>query len=153
MKGSVQLVSGHPGKRLYLLDGSNIACFYGKNKADHTLILLVVDSIMEYDANAEIFVLVDASLRYHVRDRQGFAELLLSPFIRQVPAGTNADYFIKRIAESFGNEANVIIVSNDLYRDMGMKNFFRAKFLLYNVAGKTGIIFHPDLARLNPVLD
>lgn len=153
MKGSVQLVSGHSGKRLYLLDGSNIACFYGKNKADHTLILLAVDSILEYDANAEVFVVVDASLRHHVRDRQEFEELLSSPFIRQVPAGTSADYFIKKIAESFGDEANVIIVSNDLYRDMGMKNFLQAKFLLYNIAGKTGIIFHPDLARLNPVLD
>ncbi|MHB1709481.1 MAG: NYN domain-containing protein [Thermoplasmataceae archaeon] len=153
MKVPVQLVSGHPEKRLYLLDGSNIAYSYGKNKADYALIVLAVDSIQERDANAEVFVVVDASLRYQVRDRQGFEELLSSPFIRQVPAGTSADYFIKKIAESFGKNAKVIIVSNDLYRDMRMKNFCHVKFFPYNIAGRTEIIFYPDLADINPALD
>ena len=153
MKTPVQLVSGHFKKHLYLLDGSNIACYYGKNNVDLTLITTAVDSILEHDIKAEVFVIVDASLRYHVRNKQGFEELLSRSFIHQVPAGTSADYFIKKIAENFQSEMEVLIVSNDLYRELGMENFYRVKFLFYNIAGKTGIIFNPDFAELNPVWD
>lgn len=153
MNRSSQLVSGQFEKHLYLLDGSNIACFYGKKNADHTLIITAVTSILEHDKKAEIFVVVDATLRHQVRDKQGFEEMLSRSFIHQAPAGTTADYFIKNIAESFGSRIKVIIVSNDLYRKLGMEGFFRVKFMFYNIAERTGVIFYPDFAELNQAWD
>ena len=148
-----QLVSGHFEKNLYILDGSNIACFYGWENANHTLIITAVTSILEHDKKAEIFVVVDATLRHQVKDKQGFEEMLSGPFIHQAPAGTTADYFIKNIAESFGSGIKVIIVSNDLYRKLGMEGFFRVKFMFYNIAERTGLIFYPDFAELNQAWD
>ncbi|HLM54631.1 MAG TPA: hypothetical protein VK422_00785 [Pyrinomonadaceae bacterium] len=100
-------------KELVVIDGANVAyeekSAGGKPKLAN---LLKVKREME-ERGFDTVIIVDASLKYDIDDQTQMAALIESQHIRQVPAGTDADFFILDIADQHGAR----IVTNDQYRD------------------------------------
>jgi hypothetical protein len=99
------------GKKIALVDGSNVAhsAEGGKAKVEH--ILLICEKLAE--EGMQPVVVVDAALRHQIDDEDKYEELVGKGEIRQAPAGTDADYFIL----SFARELEASIVSNDRFKD------------------------------------
>ena len=96
-----------------VIDGANVAYEEksggGKPKLSN---LLKVRRELE-ERGFETLIVVDASLKYDIDDQQQLEKLIESQQVRQVPAGTDADFFILDIAD----RCDARIVTNDQYRD------------------------------------
>ena len=101
------------GKRMVVIDGANVAyeerSAGGKPKFSN---LLKVRRELE-EKGFEPVILVDASLKYDIDDQEQLENLIRSQQVRQVPAGTDADFFIIQ----FSQELDALIVTNDRYKD------------------------------------
>ena len=101
------------GKKTVVIDGANVAyeekSAGGKPKLSN---LLKVKTEMEA-RGFETVIIVDASLKYDIDDQSRMEALIESQHIRQVPAGTDADYFIIQ----FAHELDALVVTNDRYKD------------------------------------
>ena len=101
------------GKEVVVIDGANVAyeerSAGGKPKLSN---LLRVRSELE-GRGLEAVIIVDASLKYDIDDQSQLETLIQSQQVRQVPAGTDADYFIIQLADQLGAR----VVTNDRYRD------------------------------------
>jgi hypothetical protein len=101
------------GREVVIIDGANVAyeerSAGGKPKLSN---LLRVRGELE-GRGFEAVILVDASLKYDIDDQSQLETLIHSQQVRQVPAGTDADYFIIQLAEQF----NARVVTNDRYKD------------------------------------
>ena len=100
-------------KEFVVIDGANVAYEEksggGKPKLSN---LLKVQRELE-ERGFDTVIVIDASLKYDIDDQQQLEKLIESQQVRQVPAGTDADFFILEIA----NTCNARIVTNDQYRD------------------------------------
>jgi hypothetical protein len=100
-------------KRTVVIDGANVAyeerSTGGKPKLSN---LLKVRRELE-ERGQEAIIIIDASLKYDIDDAEQLETLIRSQQVRQVPAGTDADYFIIQ----FAHELDALIVTNDRYRD------------------------------------
>lgn len=94
-----------------IVDGSNVA-HSGEGDQPRLNNIAVVCGKLEGEGY-QALVVVDAALRHHIDDRQGYERMVEAGQIRQAPAGTDADYFIL----SFARELDASIVSNDRFRD------------------------------------
>jgi hypothetical protein len=94
-----------------LIDGSNVAHSTEGETPRFANLIAVRDKLAE--DGMEPIILVDAALRHSIDDRSRFEEMVDAGTIRQVPAGTDADYFLL----SFARELEAFIVSNDRFRD------------------------------------
>ena len=107
-----------PDRKVILVDGSNVAheetTHGGKPKVSN---LVAMRKALKEDGFAPI-VIVDASLRHRIDDENQLEAMIDRQEVRQVPAGTDADYFIIELAE----ELDAQIVTNDLYRDYQSKH-------------------------------
>ena len=96
-----------------VIDGANVAyeerSAGGKPKLSN---LLNVRNELE-GRGFEAVIIVDASLNYDIDDQKQLETLIQSQQVRQVPAGTDADYFIIQLADQF----NARVVTNDRYKD------------------------------------
>jgi hypothetical protein len=101
------------GKNVVVIDGANVAyeerSAGGKPKLSN---LLKVRGEIE-ERGFEAVIIVDASLKYDIDDQEQLETLIQSQQVRQVPAGTDADYFIIQ----FAHELDAVIVTNDRYKD------------------------------------
>lgn len=101
------------GRRMVVIDGANVAYEErnagGKPKFAN---LLKVRRELE-EKGFESVILVDASLKYDIDDQEQLENLIRSQQVRQVPAGTDADFFIIQ----FSQELDALIVTNDRYKD------------------------------------
>ena len=101
------------GKKMVVIDGANVAyeerSAGGKPKLSN---LLKVRSELE-ERGCEAVIIVDASLKYDIDDQEQLEALIHSQQIRQVPAGTDADFFIIQ----FADQLDALMVTNDRYRD------------------------------------
>ncbi|MDL2246862.1 Zc3h12a-like ribonuclease [Methanobrevibacter sp. OttesenSCG-928-K11] len=96
-----------------IIDGSNVA-HYKKNKDSKpqlSNILAAVDALEK--RGDEFVIIVDASLRHEIDEKDEFKKLLDSENVEQVPSGNNADHFIFELAE----KEKAKILSNDKFRD------------------------------------
>src|SRR5689334_2588675 len=100
-------------REVVVIDGANVAyeerSAGGKPKLSN---LLNVRSELE-ERGFEAVIIVDASLKYDIDDQSQLETLIQSQQVRQVPAGTDADYFIIQFSEEF----NARVVTNDRYKD------------------------------------
>src|ERR687889_2564416 len=100
-------------REVVIIDGANVAyeerSAGGKPKLSN---LLKVRREME-ERGQEAVIIVDASLKYDIDDQEQLEKLIQSQQVRQVPAGTDADFFIIQ----FAHELDALIVTNDRYRD------------------------------------
>jgi hypothetical protein len=100
-------------KEAIIIDGANVAyeerSAGGRPKLSN---LLKVRRELE-ERGFEALILVDASLKYDIDDQQQLETLIASQQVRQVPAGTDADFFIIQLAE----QLDARIVTNDRYKD------------------------------------
>ena len=101
------------GKKTVVIDGANVAyeerSAGGKPKLSN---LLKVRRELE-ERGFEAVIIVDASLKYGIDDQAQLETLIRSQQIRQVPAGTDADYFIIQ----FADQLDARVVTNDRYKD------------------------------------
>ena len=98
--------------KIAVVDGANIAYIEMSQKGDPKVSnILAVRSALE-EKGYETFVVADASLIYEIDDPSQLEVLIQNQTIRQVPAGTDADYFVIQTAE----ELNAIMISNDDYQ-------------------------------------
>jgi hypothetical protein len=101
------------GREVVVIDGANVAyeerSAGGKPKLAN---LLKVRGELE-ERGFEAVIIVDASLKYDIDDQTQLEALIRSQQVRQVPAGTDADYFIIQLADQFGAR----VVTNDRYKD------------------------------------
>jgi hypothetical protein len=101
------------GKEMIVIDGANVAyeekSAGGKPKLSN---LLKVRRELE-ERGFEAVILVDASLKYDIDDQSQLETLIRSQQVRQVPAGTDADFFIIQLA----GQLDARVVTNDRYKD------------------------------------
>lgn len=101
---------GH--KKTAVVDGANIAYIEKTHDgAPKMANIIAVRSVLE-ENGYEAIIIVDASLVYEIDDRPQLEALIQRQAIRQVPAETDADYFIIQIAE----ELEALLISNDQYK-------------------------------------
>ncbi len=100
-------------KQYVVVDASNVAheevTEGGKPKIAN--LIAVRDELREQ--GYEPIIIADATLRHEIDDPQQLESLMDRQEVRQVPAGTDADFFIVQTAE----QQNAKIVSNDRYQD------------------------------------
>ena len=100
-------------KEFVVIDGANVAYEEksggGKPKLAN---LLKVRRELE-ERGLDPIIVIDASLKYDIDDAEQLEKLIRSQQVRQVPAGTDADYFIIQ----FAHELDALIVTNDRYKD------------------------------------
>src|SRR5215207_4145519 len=101
------------GTKTVVIDGANVAyeerSAGGKPKLSN---LLRVRRELE-ERGQEAVIIVDASLKYDIDDQSQLETLIRSQQVRQVPAGTDADYFIIQFADQF----DARVITNDRYKD------------------------------------
>ena len=101
------------GKKVVVIDGANVAyeerSAGGKPKFSN---LLRVRRELE-ERGFEAVIIVDASLKYDIDDQEQLETLIRSQQVRQVPAGTDADFFIIQ----FADQLDAVVVTNDRYKD------------------------------------
>ncbi len=93
-----------------IIDGSNVA-FDNVPKGESPRfqnIMLAVDYYKQ--KNLQTKIIVDASLRHKIDEKEAFNEALDSKLIRQAPSGVQADEYILKLALAHPNSK---IVSND----------------------------------------
>ena len=105
-------------KRIAVVDGANIAYAEISEKGDPK-----VSNILEVRAALEKkgyqpLIIVDASLVYEIDDRPQLEALIDDQIVRQVPAETDADYFIIETAR----QHDALIISNDRYESYQKAN-------------------------------
>jgi hypothetical protein len=100
-----------PESNVVIVDGSNVAHSTEGEKPRIANVIAVRDKLKE--EGLEPVIMADAALRHQIDDAKQYEQMVESGAIRQVPAGTDADYFIL----SFARELNATIVSNDRFRD------------------------------------
>ena len=96
-----------------VIDGANVAyeerSAGGKPRLSN---LLKVRRELE-ERGFEPVIIVDASLKYDIDDQEQLESLIRSQAVQQVPAGTDADYFIIQ----FADRLDALIVTNDRYKE------------------------------------
>lgn len=95
-----------------IVDASNVA-HAGEKGARLATLLAVRDELRE--EGFEPILIADAALRHQIDDRDGYERLVESGELQQAPAGTDADYFVLKLAKDLG----ALVVSNDRFRDGG----------------------------------
>lgn len=96
-----------------VVDGANVAFEEASHDGKPKMSNLVAMRRLLRERGYEPIILVDASLRHEVDDPDQLEALLEEQEVRQVPAGTDADYFVLKTAE----QQDAPVVSNDRYKD------------------------------------
>ena len=101
---------GH--KKTAVMDGANIAYIEKTHGgAPKMANIVAVRSVLE-ENGYEPIIIVDASLIYEIDDRPQLEALIERQAVRQVPAETDADFFIIEMAEEF----DALLISNDSFK-------------------------------------
>ena len=95
-----------------VVDGSNVAyeerAENGKAKVGN--IIAIEKELV--DQGYDPIIIVDAALRHDIDDPDALEDLIDDRSVRQAPAGTDADFFVAKIAAEHGAK----VVSNDVFR-------------------------------------
>ena len=97
---------------LAIVDGANVAHSSPSNGEPRLSNIVAMRKAL-IDEGYDPVVIVDATLRHSIDDPEQLEALLESEEIRQAPAGTDADYFVLKIAD----ENDAVVISNDLFED------------------------------------
>lgn len=92
-----------------IIDASNIA--HHQNKAIMKRIIEAIKAVKKLGFKP--IVVADASLKHKIDDEEKYKEYIKRGVIKEVPAGTNADHYILKLAE----EEDAKILSNDNFRE------------------------------------
>ena len=98
--------------RRAIVDASNVA-HAGERGARLATLLAVRDELKE--EGFEPILIADAALRHQIDDKDAYERLVDSGELQQAPAGTDADYFVLKLAK----DLDAMVVSNDRFRDGG----------------------------------
>jgi hypothetical protein len=127
-------------KEVVVIDGANVAyeekSAGGRPKLSN---LLKVRRELE-DRGFEAIILVDASLKYDIDDQTQLESLIRTQQVRQVPAGTDADFFIIELAE----QLDARIVTNDRYKDYADRHPWISERRLPYMIVKGEVVLYDD---------
>lgn len=116
MRMPIEIVANEKSKlnRYALVDGLNIAFARNGKKARISDLLNTIGTLEREYLFVE--VVVDASSRYRIDDRDVLDELILEGRVILCPAGVEADELIWRRATSLNDDKKqVVIVTNDMF--------------------------------------
>lgn len=99
--------------KIAIVDGASVA-YEEKSKQGSPKVgnIVAVNQTLKLKGYDPI-IIVDASLKHEVDDPDQLEVLIGNGTIKQAPAGTDADYFLIRMAE----EHEALIVTNDRYQN------------------------------------
>jgi predicted nuclease of predicted toxin-antitoxin system len=100
-------------KKVAVVDGANVAHVETTGKGDPKVANLLAVRQVLTEKGYHPIIIVDAALHHRIDDAEQLEALINKQQVRQAPAGTDADYFVIKIAE----EENAVIISNDQYKD------------------------------------
>ncbi len=100
-------------REIVLVDGSNIAYTEATKGGSPKMSNLVAVRKKLEEMGYQPIIIVDAALRHDIDDPKQLEALIDDQVVRQAPAGTDADFFIIKMAE----EEKAKIVTNDEYID------------------------------------
>lgn len=103
--------------KIIVVDGANIAFEEKSQSGDPKVSNLVAVIKVLREKGYKPIAIIDASLQYEIDDPQQLESMIEDQDVRQVPADTNADYFVLETAERY----NAKIVSNDQYESFREK--------------------------------
>lgn len=98
--------------RKAIVDASNVA-HAGEQGARLATLLAVRDELR--DEGFDPILIADAALRHQIDAKEEYERMVDSGELQQAPAGTDADYFVLKLAK----ELDALVVSNDRFRDGG----------------------------------
>lgn len=125
-----------------LVDGSNVA-FEELGEGDDPKVgnLVAMRAALEKRGYRPI-ILVDASLRHQVDDPQQLEAMIDEQVVLQVPAGTDADYFVLEMAQ----REDAIVVSNDQFRDYARRYpWIKERRVPYMIIDGDVVLYAPRL--------
>jgi hypothetical protein len=96
-----------------VVDGANVAFIELSQQGEPKVSNLTAVQRELKERGYDPIVIVDAALRHRVDDAAQLESLIDNQTVRQAPAGTDADYFVVKMAE----EMEGIIISNDQYKE------------------------------------
>lgn len=100
-------------RKVAIVDGANVAHIEVTAKGNPKVTNLIAVRQVLVERGYEPIIIVDAALRHRIDDADHLEALINKQQVRQAPAGTDADYFVIKIAD----EENAVIISNDQYND------------------------------------
>jgi len=103
--------------KFVIIDASNIArtnCISGEMKGAFRKVVKLYKKLSKINPNLEILIIADANLRYLINDQRVFEEYYRSGKLHIAPAGTEADFFILKFAQTHPNS---VIISNDRFKE------------------------------------
>lgn len=140
--------TNHLKDRMVVLDGSNVAHNSNGDSKSKPSVANMIKLVKELKNRGfrEISVMVDASLRHRLQDKEKLDELEKLASYMETPAGTPADIFIIRFVKMH----HCLLVSNDNFREWKATDpwiaqnidFYRLSFM---IKGDTVLI--PDLNK------
>ena len=117
---------------IILVDGSNVAFFhptfkqFARYENLHLIIKYLTDIKKKFPINFQI--LVDASLRHKIDNKKALEVLIKKVKIIQCPSKREADFFFLTFFQR--HKGNVLIISNDDFRDCNLSEIRQSKFAL-----------------------
>ncbi|MGQ4874039.1 MAG: NYN domain-containing protein [Promethearchaeia archaeon] len=132
-------------KIILIIDGSNVALFKRNQKKEalianfHILLKYLKEIKQEYHIGWEI--LIDASLRYQIDDKEQLEKFIKTGIIVQCPNGIEADIFILEYYRR--HPKNTFIISNDNFKEYKMSDLKLLKFAIVK-----GEFICPELPKM-----
>lgn len=102
-----------PKTTVAVVDGANVAFIERSQNGDPKVSNLIAVRKALQEKGFDPIIIVDAALVHKVDDPDQLEAMIDDQVVRQAPAGTDADFFVIKVAE---NEDGWI-VSNDRYKD------------------------------------
>lgn len=102
-----------------------------------------------YEVGVTSVLIADASLRYHIDDREGYEKLLQEGSVQQAPAGFPADLFIDRTAmEVSARGLRPYLLSNDIALSKSGHFAGAIRFMFIQLRGDELLITQPAIETL-----
>lgn len=131
-------------KRQVVVDGANVAYEERSKSGTPRLANLVGLRKDLEDRGFAVIMIVDASLYHEIDDPDQLDALIDNGTIHQAPAGTEADYFVLKIAD----ENNALVVSNDRFQQYQDEYpWIEKRRIPYMIVEHTIHLHEPDLQK------
>ena len=134
----------HRHRQPIVVDGANVAHEELSSSGKPKVANLVAMMRELADRGYEPVVIVDASLWHEIDDPDQLDAMIERQQVRQVPAGTDADFFVLETAENL----DAPVVSNDLFRNRRERYpWVRERRVPYMVVGGQIELYEDAMAR------
>ncbi len=126
-----------------LVDGSNVA-WAGYCRPRLRNIAAIREQLQ--CVTSRVIVMVDASLRHRIDDRETLEAMIQAGDLVQVPAGRQADEFLLNLASRLQSRGETVhVLTNDRFPEKNDPAISRIAYLIVNLNGEEEWLFSPTL--------